>query len=326
MMDLVVVTDATFPDVDAEEAAAHAESAAFRRCDCKTACDVAREVAGAKIVVVQFAPFTNDAVAALAPKATVIRYGVGYNNLDLGAMQAAGVRGAYVPDYCTDEVADHTTAMILAKLRKLAALDQSVRMGDWKAVGVARPMPPFADTTIGFFGFGRIAQAVVMRLAPFGFGFIACDPFLGEAGQVVQGVEVVDFPDLLSRSDCISLHAPATKDTEGAFDRSAFEAMKRTAILVNSARGDLVVEPDLASALTQGAIAGAALDVFMKEPLPDDSALREAPNLSLSPHAAWYSEAAVKQLQSLVADEISRALRGDPIRRPIPDLMTGSTA
>lgn len=318
MSDLVVVTDATFPDVDAEAAAARALGAEFRRHACRTDDEVARAVAGARVAVVQFAPFGARAVSALAPGATVIRYGVGYNNLDTQAMRAAGVSGVYVPDYCTDEVADHTAAMVLARLRKLAAFDASVRGGDWKAVGVARPMPALRDTTIGFFGFGRIAQSVAARLAPFGFRLIACDPFMPASGHPSLGVEAVGFDALLARADCISLHAPATKDTVGAFGKNAFRAMKTTAILVNSARGDLVVEADLAEALESGEIGGAALDVFAEEPLASDSALRRAPNLSLSPHAAWYSEVAVAELQRRVADEISRALKGDPPRRPIP--------
>lgn len=318
MSDLVVVTDATFPDVDAEETAARAQAADFLRCACRTDDEVVRAVAGARVAVVQFAPFSARAVAALAPGARVIRYGVGYNNLDTAAMRAAGVSGAYVPDYCTDEVADHTAAMILTRLRKLPAFDASVRAGDWKAVGVARPMPAFRDTTVGFFGFGRIAQSVAARMAPFGLRLIACDPFMSASGHLSPAVEAVSFADLLARADCISLHAPATKDTVGAFDKTAFRAMKTTAILVNSARGDLVVEADLAEALASGLIGGAALDVFVEEPLPAGSALRNAPNLSLSPHAAWYSEVAVAELQRLVADEIARALRGDPARRPIP--------
>jgi len=320
MTDLVVVTDATFPEVAAEEAAASAAGARFQRCDCRTADEVAEAVTGARVAVVQFAPFPARAVAALAPGATVIRYGVGYNNLDVEAMRRAGVRGAYVPDYCTDEVADHTAAMILARLRKLAALDASVRAGDWQAVGVARPLAAFAETTIGFFGFGRIAQSVAVRLAPFRFRLIACDPFMGAAGHAGPVVTAVSFAELLAQSDCISLHAPATPETIGAFGGDAFAAMKANAILVNSARGDLVVEADLAQALASGAIAGAALDVFAEEPLPAASPLRTAPNISLSPHAAWYSEVAVRALQQLVADEIGRALRGDPVRCPIPGL------
>ena len=129
-------------------------------------------------------------------------------------------------------------------------------------------------------------------------------------------------PGLLSGSDALTLHAPATAETMGIINAQTLAQMKPTAILVNTARGDLIDEPALAAALASGQLAGAALDVFQTEPLPQDNPLRSAPNLLLGPHAAWYSEVAVERLQSLVADEITRALTGQGVRKPVP----GSTA
>lgn len=312
----VVVTDATFPDVAREEEAARAGGASFARHNCRTAEEVAEALRGARVAVVQFAPLTREAIAGLAPGATAIRYGVGYDNFDLAALSEHGVRAAYVPDYCVDEVADHTAAMTLALLRKLPGLDASVRAGEWAAVKVSRPLKPFGETVVGFLGFGRIAQGVRARLAPFGFRFLAADPY--QAEQEHEGVRFVDLPALLAEADALSLHAPASPETRGIIGRDALAAMKPTAVLVNSARGDLVDEAALAEALDAGSLAGAALDVFQAEPLPMDSPLRRAPNLLLTPHAAWYSDAAVARLQSLVADEIARALDGRPPRRPIP--------
>jgi D-3-phosphoglycerate dehydrogenase len=309
----VVVTDATFPDVAREEAAARAAGASFERMACKTADEVAAAVKGADVAVVQFAPLTAAAIAGLAPNARAIRYGVGYNNFDLAALDAAGTKAAYVPDYCTEEVADHTAAAILTLLRKLMPLEAQVRRGEWNVVAVTRPLPAFRDTTVGFLGLGRIAQEVQRRLAPFGFRFIATDPV-----AKVEGVRMVDLATLLAEADVLTLHAPATPETVGIINAKALASMKPTAYIVNSARGDLIVEPALAEALTKGKLAGAALDVFAVEPLPMDSPLRSAPNLMLTPHAAWYSDVAVAQLQSLVADEITRALTGQPPRRPIP--------
>jgi D-3-phosphoglycerate dehydrogenase len=314
----VVITDATFPDVERERAVAEALGASFELCDCRTPEDVAAAVKGAKVAVVQFAELNAEAVEGLAPDATVIRYGVGYNNLDVAAMNKRNIQGVYVPDYCTSEVADHTAAMILAKLRKLEAFDTSVRAGDWAAVKIAKPMKAFGDTKIGFFGFGRIAQAVAERLAPFGFQFLATDPMFDEAKNNPLKVKGVSFEELICESDCISLHAPATRDTIGRMNADAFVKMKSTSYVVNSARGDLIDETALATALTNGEIAGASVDVFLQEPLAADSPLRSAPNLTMSPHAAWYSDVAVESLQSLVADEITRALTGKSARRPIP--------
>jgi D-3-phosphoglycerate dehydrogenase len=318
-MTRVVVTDATFPDVDKEEAAARAAGAVFERHACKTAEEVAAAVKGADVAVVQFAPLTRAAIAGLAPGATAIRYGVGYNNFDVPALNDHGIKAAYVPDYCTAEVADHTAASLLALLRKLPALDASVRKGDWAAVAVSKPLKSFSETTIGFLGFGRIAQEVAARLAPFGFRFLAHDPYF--TGSFPR-LTLADLPTLLAGSDALTLHAPATPETTGIINATTLAQMKSTAVLVNTARGDLIDEAALAAALTAGKLAGAALDVFQTEPLPADNPLRQAPNLLLGPHAAWYSDVAVDRLQSLVADEITRALTGQGVRKPVP----GSTA
>lgn len=313
----VVVTDYTFPDVSREEQAARSGGAEFAAHQCKTAEDVAQAVAGADVVAVQFAPFTEAAANAVAPGATVIRYGVGYDNIDLDATTAQGLKVGYVPDYCPDEVADHTAAAALALLRKLMPLDASVRSGEWAAVKYAKPLKPFNETVFGFFGLGRIGRAVHDRLAGFGFRFIASDPMLSDDEAAELGVEKVDADGLLRNADIISLHAPATAETTGYFNAERLAAMQPSAMLINSARGQLIDEADLAAALKQGTIAGAALDVFAEEPLPATSPLRDAPNLLMTPHAAWYSDAAIGRLQGLVAEDISRALRGEPPRRPV---------
>ncbi|MBL4813700.1 MAG: C-terminal binding protein [Rhodobacteraceae bacterium] len=311
----VVVTDYTFPDVAAERKAA--TGADFAALQCKTAADVAAAVAGADVVAVQFAPFGADACAAVNPGATIIRYGVGHDNIDLNAARKAGLKVGYVPDYCADEVAEHTAAAALTLLRKLVPLDASVRAGDWAAVKHAKPLKPFKETMFGFFGMGQIGQAVLARLKGFGFKFITADPGLSAAQAEAAGVTLVSADTLLETADIISLHAPATAQTTNFFNAARLAQMQPHAMLVNSARGQLIVEDDLAAALDSGTIAGAALDVFHTEPLPENSSLRQAPNLLITPHAAWYSEAAIDRLQGLVAQDIARALAGQPPRRPV---------
>jgi D-3-phosphoglycerate dehydrogenase len=313
----VVVTDYTFPDLAQENAAAVSGGADFAGFQCKTPHDVAEAVAGANIVAVQFAPFGADAAQAVAPGATVIRYGVGYDNIDLVAAKAAGLNVGYVPDYCADEVADYTAAAALALLRKLVPLDSSVRRGEWAAVASARPLKPFSDTVFGFFGMGQIGQAVLDRLKGFGFQFLVSDPGLDQAQAAALGVTLTDAGTLLQKADILSLHAPGTPQTIGFFNSERLATMKPHAMIVNSARGQLIVEDDLARALADGVIAGAALDVFVTEPLPADSPLRDAPNLLLTPHAAWYSEAAISKLQGLVAQDITRSLAGKLPRKPV---------
>jgi D-3-phosphoglycerate dehydrogenase len=315
----VVVTDYTFPALNAEESAARDAGAKFSAHQCKTDEEVAQVVAGADAVAVQFASFGPKSAAAVKPGATVIRYGVGYDNINLAAANAAGLKIGYVPDYCADEVADHTAASILALLRKLVPLDTSVRAGDWAAVRVSKPMKSFKETIIGFFGMGQIGSAVKARLGGFGFRFIVSDPGLSVDQAVAAEVTLVDAETLLEQADLISLHAPGTPATTGFFNAERLARMQPHAMIVNSARGQLINEEDLARALTDGTIGGAALDVFRTEPLPQDSPLRSAPNCLLSPHAAWYSEAAIGRLQGLVAEDLARALRGEPPRKPVPN-------
>jgi D-3-phosphoglycerate dehydrogenase / 2-oxoglutarate reductase len=314
----VVVTDYTFPALVQEEAAAKAGGAEFAAFQCKSADEVAAAVAGADVAVVQFAAFGPAAAAAVNPGAAVIRYGVGYDNIDLTAARAHGLLVGYVPDYCADEVADHTAAAALTLLRKLPQLDASVRRAEWAAVKICRPMKPFNQTVFGFFGLGQIGRAVLARLKGFGFDYIAADPGLTAADAAVLGVRLVDNATLLATADIISLHAPATALTTGYFNSERLAQMQPHAVIVNSARGLLIVEEDMAEALKAGTIAGAALDVFRTEPLPADSPLRDAPNLLLTPHAAWYSDAAIGRLQGLVAHDIARALRGEGPRKPVP--------
>ncbi len=314
----VVVTDWTFPTLDLEERAARDGGAEFAAHQARTAEEVAEAVAGANVALVQFAPFAEAAARAMAPGGTVIRYGVGYDNIDLAATKAAGLRVGYVPDYCADEVAEHTAAMALAMLRKLPQLDQSVRRNDWAAVKVSRPLKPFAETVFGFFGLGQIGQAVLGRLRGMGFRFAAADPGLSGEDAEALGVTLMGMEDLLREADVISLHAPATAETRGYFNAARLETMKPHAVLINSARGQLIDENDLAQALRHGTIGGAALDVFATEPLPPESPLRSAPNCLLSPHAAWYSDAAIGRLQGLVAEDVTRALKGEGPRKPVP--------
>lgn len=311
----VVVTDYTFPSLDQERAAAGADFAPFQ---CRSAEDVANAVAGADVAIVQFANFGPAAAAAMKPGGTVIRYGVGYNNIDLDAAAKYSLQVGYVPDYCADEVADHTAAAALTMLRKLPMLDASVRAGEWAAVKFAQPMKPLNRTVFGFFGLGQIGRAVLIRLRGFGFHFLAADPGLPAEHAAALGVELVDLDTLLRRSDILTLHAPATAITTGYFNAARLATMQPHAVIVNSARGQLIVEQDLANALTNGTIAGAALDVFHVEPLAADSPLRHAPNLLLTPHAAWFSDVAIHRLQELVAEDITRALRGQPPRKPVP--------
>ena len=314
----VVVTDYTFPDLDRERAAATAAGAEFQAFQCRNSAEVAEAIRGATVAVVQFAQADRAAIAGLAANAALIRYGIGFDNIDVAAANERKFPVGYVPDYCPDEVAEHTCAALLTLLRKITALDASVRAGQWKAVAVAKPMKPFAETLIGFFGFGQIGKSVHARLRGFGFRFAVADPAVSEAEALGLGIQKLSAEALFAQADAISLHAPANAATTHFVNAARLATMQTHAVLVNSARGALVDEDALAEALLKGLIAGAALDVFEQEPLPDTSSLRAAPGLLLTPHVAWYSDAAIGRLQQLVADDIGSHLNGRPLRKPVP--------
>ncbi|WP_421952931.1 C-terminal binding protein [Pelagibacterium sp.] len=314
----VVITDYTFPDIDRETAAAEAAGCSLQAHQCRTAEEVAEAVAGADMAIVQFAPLDKAAIAGMADRPALVRYGIGYDNIDVTAARELGATVGYVPDYCTDEVAEHTCASLLTLLRKLPALDGSVRAGRWAAVAAAKPILPFQKTTVGFFGFGQIGRAVHSRLKGFGFAFAVADPALSQTEAQQLGLERLSADELFRRSDAICLHAPATAETKSFVNAERLSGMRPNAVLVNPARGALIDEQALADALGRGLIAGAALDVFETEPLPEASPLRDAPNLLLTPHAAWYSEEAIGRLQALVAEDISNHFAGKGLRKPVP--------
>ncbi|MCJ8323406.1 MAG: C-terminal binding protein [Rhizobiales bacterium] len=320
---IIVVTDYTFPDLEKEQAAAHAAGYEFKAYQCKNADQVCEALVGASIAIVQFAEVNAKAIAGMAPNAALIRYGIGYENIDVNAANERGFPVGYVPDYCLDEVAEHTSAALLMLLRKLPTLDKSVRDGQWNAVKYAKPLKPFNETLVGFYGFGQIGRSVHKKLKSFGFKFAVSDPSLSLDEAKTLGVTKLSAEDLFKQVDAITLHAPVTKETENFVNKARLNSMKNHAILVNSSRGALIDEDAIANALNTGQIAGAALDVFHEEPLLPDSPLRDAQNLMLSPHGAWYSERAIGQLQSLVADDVSNHIEGRKLRKPVPG-STGS--
>lgn len=319
-MPRIIVTDTTFPRLDQEQIIATRHGATLEVARCASEEDVIAAAKRADVLLVQFAKVTRKAVRALTTGAAIVRYGIGLDNIDLGAAHACGIKVAYVPDYATGEVADHTAALVLTALRKIIPLDRSVREGSWDAVGTAGPMQSFRDSIVGFVGFGRIGREVHARLQPFGFTSIVADPYATPETLAALKARAVDLDTLFATADVVTLHAPLTPATHHLVNAHRLGQMKPTAVLVNTARGGLIDPESLVDALSTKRIAGAALDVFEREPLPPDSRLRDFPNVILTPHAAWYSTAAAERLQSLAADEVDRHLSGQPARclAPLP--------
>ena len=317
MPDKVVVTDHAFPGLDHERRAAERAGAQFSHHQARTEDEAVEVTRGAAVAFVNFAPVTRRVLEGLAPRATVIRYGVGYDNVDVEAASELGVRVANVPDYGTATVADHAAALLLALLRRLPHYDRAVRGSGWIAPAEVGDVRALGGATVGLIGTGRIGLALADRLRAFGLRLLAFDPYASEDALRQRGVERARLEELLPAVDALSLHAPATPETHHVIDAGALAKLKPGAVVVNTARGALVDEAALHDALERGTLAGAGLDVFEDEPLPEDSPLRRHPAVLLTPHVAFYSDRSVDDLQRLAAEEAQRALAGEPLRCPV---------
>lgn len=309
-----VVTDQAFGNTDAEEAVARRAGATFVAHHARSETDTARAVAGAHVVLNNFAPMTRNVMSGMADGGVVVRYGVGVDNVDLDAACDLGVRVCNVSDYGIEEVADHAAAMAVFLARKIPRFDAGIRAGEWKIGALVPGLRSLSDSTVGVIGFGRIAQAFTLRMQAFGCTVIAHDPFVPTSVAREQGVEMAELEDVIAQAHILSLHVPLLPETRHLLNAERLAAMPEGSIVVNASRGGLIDETAVAAALRSGHISAAGLDVFETEPLPEASPLRHAPNLFLSPHAAFFSDGSVRRLQQLAAEEGARALRGDPLR------------
>jgi D-3-phosphoglycerate dehydrogenase len=246
----------------------------------------------------------------------IVRYGIGTDNVDLEAARDHRIPVCNVPDYCIDEVADHTFALAMSLARQLPMIDQAVRQYVWKTVP-PRPMLASRQMTFVTIGYGRIARAVLERARASKLQLAACDPYLSAGSPVADGVQIMNIEETFRSGDIISLHLPLTKNSHHLVGADAFNKMKATAILINTSRGGLIDTVALADALQRGKIAGAALDVFEQEPLPKDHPLRNSPNALFTSHVAWYSELSVPELQRMAAEEAVRAVKGEAPQNPV---------
>jgi D-3-phosphoglycerate dehydrogenase len=306
-MERVVASDDPMIDVDRLRADLDAEVVAAETGDEAALRDAA---AGAAALVVDVnTPVTAAVLDALDDLQVVARAGVGIDNIDVAAAADHGVTVTNVPEYCTDEVATHTVTLLLDCVRTLTDYDRDVRDGGW-GWERTRPVHRVRGRTLGLVSFGPIARRVRDQLRGFDLDVVAYDPYVDAAEMAAADVEKVTLEELYERADYVSLHAPLTEETAGLIDADAVAAMRDRAILVNTGRGGLVDEAALRTALDDGEIAAAGLDVLAEEPPAADHPLVGLDNCIVTPHAAWYSEEARDDLNAAVAANVGAALAG----------------
>ena len=243
-------------------------------------------------------------MAGLPGLRAIVTGSIGYEHIDLEAARARGIWVCNVPEYCIDEVADTTIALLLALIRGVVALDRTVHNGQWDD-HAAGPLPRLSDVRLGVIGFGRIGRAVARRSRALGLKTWATDPVVTPDEIVASGAMPAELDDLLKQCTAVTLHLPLSGTTERMIGPDELALMPRGSYLINTARGPLVDTEAVLEALDSGQLAGAALDVLSEEPPTASQPAPQHPRLIVTPHAAWYSPASERE----VIEGASRSLR-----------------
>jgi len=307
----VAITDWTFPDLEIEERILKNAGCEVVARQCKTETELSALVADADVVITQFARINANVIGAMQRARTIVRYGIGVDNVDLEAARVHGIAVSNIPDYCTDEVADHTLAFILGLTRQVVAHTNDLRAGEWRLAVPLTEMKTLRDQTVGVIGFGRIGREVLRRLLPFKCRVLVHDPIVPASEMTDAGAVAVALDVIFAASDIITLHCPSTAATRRMMNSATLEKMKVGALLINVARGDLVDTAALIAALQGKRLAAAALDVFDAEPLPANHPLRKVSNVIIAPHIASASPSAVQKLREGAANRAVIAVRGE---------------
>jgi D-3-phosphoglycerate dehydrogenase len=302
-MPIITITDCDFGAGEVERGI-FGEQFELRLGDAHSEQAVVDAAADSEGLLVQWAPITADVLDALPTVRAIVRYGIGLDNIDLAAAAARGVTVRNVDDYCLNEVALHTTSLILARHRRLAEYGNAVRSGMWSPASASSP-PSLSDEVVGIAGFGRIGRGVADQVAALGFQVVVWDPFADSAGRRSVGT----IEDLAAEATHLSLHVPVTEATQGLVAADVLELLGPTGHLVNTGRGMLVDEECLLAALDSGSVGWASLDVLRTEP-PSGTGARLAAHArtTVTPHVAYLSTDSLPTLRQHAAQRLLDAL------------------
>lgn len=272
--------------------------------------DVIEAIRDAEVVLFTATKMNERVINSLEKCKLIIRYGIGYDNVDL---EAAAKRGIYVcnaPNYGVVDVAEHALSLIFATAKMTVKMNDRVKSGAWGSGGMG-PFLRLAGKKIGFVGFGNIGRAVCKRTNGLDMKALVYDPFVSDELVEKYSAERKPLEELLAEADFVTLHLPLNDSTRHMFGKELISKMKKKAILINTSRGAIINERELVEALEEGLIAGVGLDVFEDEKSPVDSRLTGAKNAVLTPHVAWNTDIAVSAIHEEVGDNIVRYFKGE---------------
>lgn len=306
----VLITDHVWPSTDPERAvleAGGAEMVVAPDGEEQTLIELARD---ADAIMTCFAQVTANVVRAAERCQVIGRFGVGVDNIAVATATELGIAVTYVPDYCVEEVSDHVMALLHAWNRRIVLFDRSVKEGGWGSQGLTVRMMRLRGKTIGIVGLGRIGQAVARKAQAHGLRILAADTVVSADTAQSLGGTLVELETLLAESDFVTLHAPLNDNTRNMIGAHELARMKPEAFLINAARGPLIDEDALLTALQNGDIAGAGLDVMVDNVPPRDHPLLSMDNVIVTPHVAFFSQESTLELEKRAAAEVVSVMHG----------------
>jgi len=288
-------------------------NAELKLAPCTTATEVLSRTSEADVIITTKADFSRPVIEHLNRCRFILRCGIGMDNFDIEAATARGILIANLPDWYVEDLSNHIMAFILDSARKITLTDRLVRRGEYSP-GKIKPIRQLKNCVVGFVGFGKNARSLLPKLKPFRLRLLVYDPY---TSNLPQDVESVDLNALLTQSDFVTINCPLTEETKGLIGEHELKLMKSEAYIINSARGSIVDEGALISALEQKKIAGVATDVLAKEPVTSDHPLLQFDNVTITPHIAWYSEESLEEARIKAAENVVRFIKGDLPSHPL---------
>ncbi|MBE0411530.1 MAG: C-terminal binding protein, partial [Anaerolineales bacterium] len=290
---------------------------------CTTGEELAELASDADAILQQYAKITRSTIEKLNNCKVICRYGTGVDIVDVQAAYDHGILVTNVPDYCIEEVADHTITFGFMLLRRIPMYYRATRRGEWHWSASGGPIHRFRKSTWGLIGLGRIAQNIARKLNVFGFEVIAYDPYVSKGFMMTHGVRKVELDELFSTSNVVNVMCPYTPETHHIVNADAFEKMRNDAVLVNCSRGKCVDNKALYQALVEGKIASAGLDDTEEEPAkqkawtPEMNPLFTLDNCFITPHSAYVSEQSLIECRYVAAENAKAVLLGNPPLDPV---------
>lgn len=321
----VYVSDYDYPDLEIERSILEPIGAEVIGLKCKTGIGLGELAKDADAILQQYAKIPRKTIEQLGNCKIICRYGIGVDILDVEACYDHGIKVSNVPDYCIDEVADHSISLGLTLFRRIPAYNKFTHEGQWHWDIDGLVPKRFRSSTWGLIGFGRIAQNIAKKMTALGFKVVSFDPYVSGSYMNTFGVEKVSLETLISTSDVVNVMCPHTPETDRLINEDRLRQMKSNAVLVNGARGKVVDNKALYKALVEGWIASAGLDDPEEEPAkldnwnPDDNPIFGLDNCIVTPHVAYVSQEAFQECRRIAAENAKAVLLGgeplDPVAR-----------